>query len=274
MDLMNLLKDLKNSPPRLESDDPNVLYYYEVSEWAAQNWHIPFGAVTIYYIISTILPFFISKPIKSRPILFLWNATLGVTSFAGWVYYSYGLYMFVSENGLKALVCEDLYIILEKNSPCLHVAYFFMWSKFAELGDTFWLILGQRPVIFLHWYHHMTVLVYTWLGMVQHVGMGHVFIWFNLFVHSIMYTYYACTQNSTLKKMVAPIAPYITAIQLTQMVGGIIFTLLGIYWSNLDGEECSVKTANSVCAVTMYFSYFVLFYQFYQRRFKSKKKKA
>lgn len=38
----------------------------------------------------------------------------------------------------------------------------FMWSKAVELGDTFFLILRKRPVIFLHWYHHVSVLLFTW----------------------------------------------------------------------------------------------------------------
>ena len=38
----------------------------------------------------------------------------------------------------------------------------FMWSKFPELFDTVLLVLRGRPVIFLHWYHHITVLLFCW----------------------------------------------------------------------------------------------------------------
>lgn len=32
----------------------------------------------------------------------------------------------------------------------------------AEFGDTVFIVLRKRPLLFLHWYHHVTVLVYTW----------------------------------------------------------------------------------------------------------------
>lgn len=38
----------------------------------------------------------------------------------------------------------------------------FVFSKVPELGDTVFIILRKRPLIFLHWYHHVTVLLYTW----------------------------------------------------------------------------------------------------------------
>ena len=38
----------------------------------------------------------------------------------------------------------------------------FMWSKFPELFDTVLLVLRGRPVIFLHWHHHVTVLLFCW----------------------------------------------------------------------------------------------------------------
>ena len=33
----------------------------------------------------------------------------------------------------------------------------FIYSKVFELVDTLWLTLRKAPVIFLHWYHHVTV---------------------------------------------------------------------------------------------------------------------
>lgn len=38
----------------------------------------------------------------------------------------------------------------------------FVLSKVPELGDTLFIVLRKQPLIFLHWYHHATVLVYSW----------------------------------------------------------------------------------------------------------------
>jgi hypothetical protein len=43
-------------------------------------------------------------------------------------------------------------------------AIMFAWSKVAELGDTLFLVLRKREVIFLHWYHHASVIALTWMG--------------------------------------------------------------------------------------------------------------
>jgi hypothetical protein len=37
----------------------------------------------------------------------------------------------------------------------------FAISKFVELGDTLFIVLRKRELIFLHYYHHVAVLVYT-----------------------------------------------------------------------------------------------------------------
>lgn len=41
-------------------------------------------------------------------------------------------------------------------------ATMFVLSKVPELGDTVFIILRKQPLIFLHYYHHATVLVYAW----------------------------------------------------------------------------------------------------------------
>jgi len=87
-----------------------------------------------------------------------------------------------------------------------------------------------------------------------------------------MYTYYAATQSATLKPYFSPIAKYITYIQLTQMVVGIATTIAGAFWMREDA--CLVNQGITWLGSSMYLSYFLLFLQFFFRRFGGKKKTA
>lgn len=40
-----------------------------------------------------------------------------------------------------------------------------------ELGDTLFLVFRGKTVPFLHWYHHVTVLYFCWLGYVPTQSM-------------------------------------------------------------------------------------------------------
>ena len=55
----------------------------------------------------------------------------------------------------------------------------------AELVDTLWLTLRKAPVIFLHWYHHVTVLLYCWHSYSSQIGTGLWFAAMNYSVHSV-----------------------------------------------------------------------------------------
>ena len=46
--------------------------------------------------------------------------------------------------------------------------YLFTMSKVPELMDTVFIVLRKQPLIFLHWYHHITVLIFTWFRSVGH----------------------------------------------------------------------------------------------------------
>eukprot|EP01126_Amoeba_proteus_P017365 TRINITY_DN1833_c0_g1_i1.p1 TRINITY_DN1833_c0_g1~~TRINITY_DN1833_c0_g1_i1.p1 ORF type:complete len:243 (+),score=28.91 TRINITY_DN1833_c0_g1_i1:338-1066(+) len=133
----------------------------------------------------------------------------------------------------------------------------FIYSKFPELVDTVFLVLRKKPVIFLHWFHHVTVLLYCWHAYHHQVAAGLWFATMNYSVHSIMYLYYFL-MNAGFYKLMRPIAPFITAIQLLQMIGGVV-VLSAVALTLHRGEACAMDRANYKLGLIMYLSYFVLF---------------
>ncbi|CAN0512742.1 unnamed protein product [Discosporangium mesarthrocarpum] len=56
-------------------------------------------------------------------------------------------------------------------------------QQIPELGDTFFIVLRKKPLIFLHWYHHVTVLLYCWHSYYEQTTYGLYFICMNYTVH-------------------------------------------------------------------------------------------
>merc|ERR1719347_1751780 len=86
--------------------------------------------------------------------------------------------------------------------------------KYYELIDTVFLALKHKPLTFLHCYHHPATLVLTWGQLVDSSGVQWVVILLNLYVHTIMYFYYAM---ATLRIRM-PWKRIVTIAQITQFV--------------------------------------------------------
>lgn len=48
----------------------------------------------------------------------------------------------------------------------------FCFSKLPELVDTVFIVLRKQPLIFLHWYHHASVLIYCWFSYQDYSSTG------------------------------------------------------------------------------------------------------
>ncbi len=151
-------------------------------------------------------------------------------------------------------------------------SFLFVLSKLPELGDTIFIVLRKQPLIFLHWYHHVLTLIYSWYAYKEGTSSARWFIVMNSFIHSIMYTYYAL---KALKFHIPKkIAAVITFSQLMQMAVG-CYVNYKSYVYLLSDRPCNISYFNVFVASLMYFSYFVLFGRFfylsYVRRFRKRK---
>ena len=50
--------------------------------------------------------------------------------------------------------------------------FLFVMSKFPELIDTAFIVLKKGDLIFLHWYHHITVLLFCWQSYATRSSTG------------------------------------------------------------------------------------------------------
>lgn len=157
---------------------------------------------------------------------------------------------------------------IESDRVCGFWTWLFVLSKLPELGDTLFIVLRKQPLIFLHWYHHITVLIYTWFSYTEYTSSARWFIVMNYCVHSIMYSYYAL--RAMRFKPPRFISMVITSLQLLQMVVGCAINIWAHDFLTTAGRSsCHISPINIKLSIAMYFSYFVLFARFFYKSYMS-----
>jgi elongation of very long chain fatty acids protein 6 len=209
---------------------------------------------------------YFDKNILKTPLV-LWNFTLAI--FSMW-----GAYHMVP-HVLKRLESRDsLEVICDVgcyDHPVSMVVLYFNLSKMPEFVDTIFLRLRKRPVIFLHWYHHIVTMLYCWYG--NQVGWafnctGFFFASMNLTVHSVMYVYYAVAAMGYAKQMAnMNLNIILTTGQIIQMIGGIFILIKSTSCQTFDSKGFTIATI-------MYSSYFLLFGRLFYDKYIKKKEKT
>jgi len=148
-------------------------------------------------------------------------------------------------------------------SPTTYWGLFFVWSKFFELFDTFFIVVRKKKLMLLHWYHHITVLLCCWHTVVSRTPPGFIFATVNFFVHSIMYFYYFLMAIRCKPKWFKP--KVITVVQILQMVVGVTVCARSFNLAEVNG--CEVSKTNIKYTLMMYASYLYLFSAFFVHRY-------
>lgn len=183
-------------------------------------------------------------------------------------------YMFARE-GIWSVFCDAE----QKHTKGKAYFYYFLnyFFKYLELFDTILLALRNKPIPFLHWYHHSATLILCWSQLVGQSCIQWLPIIINLFIHIIMYAYYALVGM----RIEIWWKKYLTTLQIIQFVVGLsgcVFIL---------GSKCSVSLgllpASYFChghyygaffGVFIIASYLLLFIDLFQEKYKHIKTKG
>jgi len=243
----------------------------EAKAWMVANWRtVCFYSAGLYLL----LVFAGQQIMASRPrfemrgALVCWNLFLALFSIMGACRTIPEFLYVLSTHGIYHSVCIPSFIEHDRVSGFWSLL--FVLSKVPELGDTIFIVLRKQPLIFLHWYHHLTVLLYAWYSFSEYTAAARWFIVMNYLVHSVMYTYYAFKAMRV--RVPRGIAMVITSLQLIQMVVGCLVNVWA-YQMKQSGLECGVSHQNINYSLLMYTSYFVLFARFFYNTYLSNDQK-
>ena len=274
--------------PQLFHHYPQLKSFY-FSEWEREydpepvlnimknnNYMLPVISVILYALfIFVVGPWYMKdkKPFVLKYELAAWNLFLSSFSFYGasrtvpWMIYR------IMNESFEDTVCTSAHVAFGGGTAGLAVQLFIL-SKIPELVDTVFLVLKKKPVIFLHWYHHITVLLYCWNSYVTESAAGLYFVAMNYSVHAVMYFYFFLMAIRAVPKWFPPII--LTVFQISQMIVGTSVVCACIYYHYygtktytyaLTTTGCSNTMTNLYCGGVMYASYLYLFVEFAFKRF-------
>ncbi|KAJ3044856.1 hypothetical protein HK097_001352 [Rhizophlyctis rosea] len=220
----------------------------------------------------------VPKPVSFKPIFFLHNAMLSIVSAGLLILFLELVIPDLLKHGLMWSIChEDAW-----NSRLELLFYINYLIKYYELLDTIFLVLKKKKLEFLHVYHHAATMVLCYFELEGRTAVSWVPVTLNLFVHVIMYYYYARTAVSS-----KPIwwKKYLTTLQITQFILDIFAIYLATYTyvssamlpgviPNFGLGTCRGKPVAAWIGCVIITSYLGLFVQFFIKTYGDKRRAA
>ncbi|NXY18758.1 ELOV6 protein, partial [Atrichornis clamosus] len=223
----------------------------------------------IYLILIFGIQHFMKKrrPYHLRVPLVLWSFSLTVFSvFAAYRVWKQMAFLLLNK-GFKQSVCSQSFYIQPVSKLWI---YLFSLSKLIELGDTVFIVLRKKKLIFVHWYHHLCTMILAWYAYKElTAGMG----WnaaLNFSIHGLTYAYYTVTAMGI--RVPRSIAMIITASQMVQMSGFVIINMFVFFWRH--DKICRINLSVFFFSSFLYITLLALFCNFFIKTYLSSTRKS
>ncbi|EFO20598.1 GNS1/SUR4 family protein [Loa loa] len=234
-----------------------------------KNW-IQTVAVSIgYFFIIKLIQYSMNyrSAFKLRWPLFIWNLSLALFNIFGFIRFGEDMIHTLLYEGVYRSLCYSV----NPTDVAAYWSYLFFLSKIVELGDTLFIVLRKKPLIFLHYYHHTSVLIYSAHSGAENTGSGKALILMNFLAHSAMYTYFAVASYG--KRPPKTISMTLTTIQTVQMFVGI--GVLAYVYKIKTGTNlpCQQSMQNLLFGALLYVTFAVLFIHYFISKYLRKSDK-
>lgn len=210
------------------------------------------------------------KPFDLNNIVIVHNSVLSIGSGILFISIVTELYNLFNQYGVWSVYCDPYgRHTTGRITAIYYINYIF---KYIELFDTVLLALRNKPMPFLHVYHHAATLVLCWSQLRAQSCVQWIPISINLFIHIIMYCYYALHAL----RIDVWWKRYLTMLQITQFIvaligccGGLVFKIL--HDLNLLPNkmyDCHGDYSIAVFGLLILFTYLILFIDLYNNSYK------
>jgi hypothetical protein len=210
----------------------------------------PFLYMTFVYFIQFINPI----PTNKIMIFFrnLHNINLSVVSLLMFIGITIGQLQTGKFDSLDAMLCKPY----GDNMFAYYSARAFLWSKYLEWGDTFFLQLGGKPISMLQYTHHMSTSFLMYFAVDNGVvtPISYIQVSMNCVIHVFMYWYFAYPKGGLHRYR-----KLITSSQIAQHVISLV-SLIYVKMNEMDCPQNKWLLEFGIALYGMYLFYFTLFY--------------
>ncbi|CAJ0929095.1 unnamed protein product, partial [Mesorhabditis belari] len=240
----------------------------QAKSWIGDHFDITIQASILYCLTIFGIKFFMKnrQPFGLQNPLAIWNLFLAVFSIYGTIQLTPEFINTHKEKGLVNAYTR-IYNFTEGNNG--YWVFLFICSKLIELVDTVFIVLRKKPLMFLHWYHHILTLIYAFYSYPISPGFNRYGIYLNFLVHSFMYSYYFIAALNI--RLPSPVAKFITSIQIWQFIISVGALLHNGYLVYFTDRQVDFDPRVFYLATFMDVTYLALFINFFVKRYILKK---